>query len=295
VSSSTEHQTYTEAAGVVIEGNRYGPMRTDAQGSQLKDRSSGTIVRYNYIEEGNGWAMDLVEPENSWSGTGATPAYGQDFVYGNVVVINPLPADWDNLIHWNEDHGANVGRAIASTHRLHLYHNTFVVVADALDHQWSPFHLVNANLGGWECPAYALNGRIDVRNNLIALQPRTTGAVPALQFGYCGRERLDFGVNWVSPSWTSGGTAEATGTAGIIPASGNTPGFVDLAAGDVRLVAGAAPVGQGAALSPDVTSNVLGLDLSPTRQYVLPHTLPTPTLAPRAQSGAGSDLGALER
>jgi hypothetical protein len=59
--SYLEHQTYTESDGVTIEYNRYGPARAGMQGSQLKDRSAGTVIRYNYIEaSGGGWMLDLV-------------------------------------------------------------------------------------------------------------------------------------------------------------------------------------------------------------------------------------------
>ena len=41
--SYREHQSYTESDGVTYEYNRFGPMRAGAMGSQLKDRSAGTV------------------------------------------------------------------------------------------------------------------------------------------------------------------------------------------------------------------------------------------------------------
>jgi hypothetical protein len=288
----TEHQSYTEALGVFIEGNRYGPMRAEALGSQLKDRSAGTVIRYNYVEASYaGWHVDLVEPEESASTTVASPLYGQDFVYGNVFITNPLPSEWDNFIHWNEDHYVGTdGRAVSSEHRLFLYHNTFVVQASG-----GSFHLVNSNYGGWECPSAALAARIDLRNNLVAVLPLASGDKPTLELGYC-KERFDLANNWLSPGWTRARAGEVTGADTTVSPSGNDPGFVDLAGGDVSLAAGSTALSVGGALAPQVTQNSRQ-DFTPDRQYHLPHSLPTPTWDGRepGRSGVGADVGAYER
>ncbi len=52
--------------------------------------------------------------------------------------------------------------------------------------------------------------------------------------------------------------------------------------------ADAAVRGRGGPLAPEVTNNVLGLDLTPKQEYLY-HS----HVAPRATAGAGSDLGAL--
>jgi hypothetical protein len=50
---------------VIIEYNRYGPQGVGAIGSQLKDRSAGTVIRYNDFEQAaQGWDIDLVEPQD---------------------------------------------------------------------------------------------------------------------------------------------------------------------------------------------------------------------------------------
>lgn len=304
VGNYSMHQVYTEALGTVIEGNRFGPMRAGALGSQLKDRSAGTVIRYNWIPHSPvGWMLDLVEPENSNPVFQPSPLYRQDFVYGNVFLVRADPGDaHDNLIHWNEDHGGTVsyhpgtgGRSTPAGGRLHLYANTFAIVADDAD-AFGGYHLVNETWGGFECPPDPQAGRIDARNNVFALQPRTAGAaVPALSFGYCGQERVDLLASWASPGWTTAGTAELTGTATLVSPQGNAPGFVNLAGDDLHLNAGSSAAGIGTALAPAVTANALGLDLTPTLQYAFPHTLPTPSLQPRAHAGAGADAGAFER
>ena len=48
-----QHNSYTESRGIVFEFNHYGPLRTSCLGNNLKDRSSGTVIRYNWIEAGS--------------------------------------------------------------------------------------------------------------------------------------------------------------------------------------------------------------------------------------------------
>ena len=59
-----EHNTYTAAIGIVYDDNRFGPLRAGAGGNNLKDRSAGLVVRYNWIESGNR-QLDLVDAEDS--------------------------------------------------------------------------------------------------------------------------------------------------------------------------------------------------------------------------------------
>jgi hypothetical protein len=283
-----QHQTYTESDGVVIEHNRYGPQRPGSGGSQLKDRSAGTVIRYNHFEQSEGgWDLDLVEPENGWESLGSSPRYRQAFVYGNVFVNrNRAP----NFFHWNEDHSLDHGRAAQPSGKLFFYHNTIVVVADRADAQ--AFTLFNVHRGGYECPAGPLPGRIDVRNNIFAVLPRTAGQpLPELRFGYCGVENFDFGSNWVSPGyrlWTRG-RASATGTDNLVSPAGNDPGFLSVSGNDFRLAPRSSAGGIGGPLAPEVTSNLLGLDLTPEKQHV-----PDRRVQPRAANGKGSDLGAFE-
>lgn len=287
------HQAYTEALGVVYEANHFGPQRAGSLGSQLKDRSAGTVIRYNHMEASpGGWIMDLVEPEASWNILGADPTYAQDFVYGNVIVNDIYDASQGvNFIHWNEDNQVVTGRAEGGG-RLYFYDNTILVKADAP--AWGTPDIFNVNYGAGDCPPYEPPGRIDVRNNLVVRLPDTAGATPvSMNWGRCGQEHLDFGVNWVtSPGWALwevAGSGTATGQGDIIDGGGVDP-FVDVAAGDYHLAAGSSPLGVAGALSPAVTDNTHGRDYTPLYQYLAPQMV-----EPRAQSGVGSDVGAFER
>lgn len=295
--SYTEHQTYTEADGVIIEGNRYGPQRAGALGSQLKDRSAGSVVRYNYFEQSPaGWDIDLVEPQEGCPSlcytSGATvpnPKYLQAFVYGNVIVNRNVTSP--NVVHWNEDHQAGQGRATEPNGRLYFYHNTFVSLTDA-----SLASLFNETYGSYDCPATALPGRIVATNNIIY------STAPAFQFGeYChGRNdqspnigHFDFGTNWVSPAYTLQVTTDSTGTANLVAPPGNAPGFVSIANDDFHLTRASGARRLGSTLPTAVTSNSLGMDLTPNRQYRAPRPGQVlPTLEERDLTGAKADLGA---
>lgn len=285
--SYLDHQSYTESNGVLYEYNRFGRMRDGSLGSQLKDRSAGTIIRYNYIEESpSGWMLDLVEPENGYDALGALPAYTQAFVYGNVLISTSAAAHAPNMVHWNEDHQRGVGRAVQRTGRLFFYHNTILVVADSST--FAKFHIFNTTWGGYDCSPTATSGIIDIRNNIVASLPRSAGArAPMVTFAYCGGTNLTFGANWVSPGWQSGPTASVVGNSNIVSPSNNSPGFVS--ATDLRLTRGSSASRIGTALAPEVTNNTLGQSLVPTQQYRAHQQVMT-----RATSGAGADAGAFE-
>ncbi|MBX2829056.1 MAG: T9SS type A sorting domain-containing protein [Flavobacteriaceae bacterium] len=114
-----EHNTYTEALGITYEYNRFGPLRTGALGNNLKDRSAGLVVRYNWIESGNR-QLDLVD-----AGTSALyddPSYLTTYVYGNIL-IEPDGAGNSQVVHYGGDSGTT------SQYRkgnLYFYNNTVV-------------------------------------------------------------------------------------------------------------------------------------------------------------------------
>jgi len=283
-----EHASYTESDGVIIEYNRYGPMRHGALGSQIKDRSAGTIIRYNYIEQPVGWMLDLVEAENGAPTISSRPSYMQTFVYGNVL-LNTAPGTTSaNTVHWNGDHGA--GRA-AIGGKLFFYNNTFVMVRNQSD-IWK-FPLFHVQEGGFSCSA-SVPGVIDARNNIWVNLPRTPGAPTGEMFlAGCGIENFYLGNNWISPGWTYAFSGYGsyrgitTGAQNLFSPADNKPGFVNLAANDVHLADGSSAIGIGGSLAPEVTNNALGLDLTPTQQYVYHQQ----GIA-RSTSGAGSDAGA---
>jgi hypothetical protein len=114
-----EHNSYTESRGIVFEFNHYGPLRSGCPGNNLKDRSSGTVIRYNWIEAGNR-QLDLVETD--YAEIAGDPAYDATFVYGNIL-IEPDNAGNSQILHYGGDGG---DEAMYRQGTLYFYHNTVV-------------------------------------------------------------------------------------------------------------------------------------------------------------------------
>lgn len=115
-----EHNTYTAAIGIIYEGNRFGPLRIGALGNNLKDRSAGLVVRYNWIEDGNR-QLDLVDAEDS-SVLVNHPSYPTTHVYGNVLIESEGEGN-SQILHYGGDSGTT------SDYRkgdLYFYNNTII-------------------------------------------------------------------------------------------------------------------------------------------------------------------------
>ncbi|MCF6226821.1 MAG: hypothetical protein L3J22_11060 [Xanthomonadales bacterium] len=115
-----EHNAYTAAINITYQYNRFGPLRSGALGNNLKDRSAGLVVRYNWIESGNR-QLDLVDAEDS-SVLVNHPAYAETFVYGNVL-IEPNGAGNSQIIHYGGDSGTLNDYRKGN---LYLFNNTII-------------------------------------------------------------------------------------------------------------------------------------------------------------------------
>jgi hypothetical protein len=118
VGSGFEHNAYTAAIGITYQHNEFGPLLAGADGNNLKDRSAGLVVRYNWIESGNR-QLDLVDAEDS-SVIELDPRYRTTHVYGNVL-IEPDGAGNKQIVHYGGDSGntAQYRKGV-----LHFYNNT---------------------------------------------------------------------------------------------------------------------------------------------------------------------------
>ncbi len=123
-----EHTTYLQSVGTIVEFNRYGPLRSGSPGNAIKDRSVGTVIRYNRIEEG-AHAIDLVEAEDFPLTATSLAAYRTTHVYGNQIIKN---GDTGSVIHYGGDHfgsepGANWGEPWFRRGTLYFYNNTLSI------------------------------------------------------------------------------------------------------------------------------------------------------------------------
>ncbi|MCP3999896.1 MAG: hypothetical protein GY727_03200, partial [Gammaproteobacteria bacterium] len=112
VGGDQRHNIYTESAGITFQYNRIGRERPDARGSSFKDRSSGLVFRYNWIES-TARTMDMVEAEDGAPILIYEPDYDKTYVYGNII-INEVDDKDDyvsavNLIHYGGDNNVDDG------------------------------------------------------------------------------------------------------------------------------------------------------------------------------------------
>lgn len=97
-----QHNAYTESAGMVFQNNRFGPLRDGALGNNIKDRSAGLVVRYNWIEGGNR-QLDLVDAEEG-EAIRSDLRYHRAHVYGNVL-IETADSGNNQIVHFGGDNG----------------------------------------------------------------------------------------------------------------------------------------------------------------------------------------------
>ncbi len=235
--SAYEHNAYTEALGIVYQFNRFGPLRAGCNGNNLKDRSAGLVVRYNWIEGGNR-QLDLVDAEGSAVIAGH-PSYRETFVYGNVLVE---PEDGNRqIIHYGGDSGAT-GSYRKGT--LHLFHNTIVSTRAGRN------TLLRLSTDDETC---------DARNNIVFT---TAGAGQLEMIDSAGTLRL--AGNWLRAGWVVSFNAAHTGT--VVDGGGNLagvePGFLAGAAQDFHLDGSSPCRDVGTALASTAGAH------APTREYL---------------------------
>lgn len=253
-----EHNAYVAAIGIVFEGNRFGPLRPGAGGNNLKDRSAGLVVRYNWIEGGNR-QLDLTDAEDS-DVIVNHPSYGETFVYGNVL-IEPDASGNRQIVHYGGDSG---NEAIYRKGILHFFHNT----------------VISTRAGRTTLLRLSTNDEsADVRNNVIWTQATGSELELLSQYGH-----LLFSHNWVKPGWVAafgglGGTITDDGT-NVQEAD---PFFSDAAGQDFRLLEGSAAIDAAGPL-PAV----------PAEHAVAREYLEHQAHVPRIVWGAAPDLGAFE-
>jgi parallel beta-helix repeat protein len=214
VGSIYEHNSYTEAHGIVFEYNWYGEPCAGCGGNNLKDRSSGLVVRYNWIEGGNR-ALDLVDSE--YESINGAADYDDTFVYGNVLI--ELDGGNRQMIHYGGDNSAEFFR----TGTLYFFHNTVVSERSGL-----------ATVVRLSSDA----ATFDARSNIF--------------YASSGGDQLgileDAGTATLQGNWLPGGWREGSPSlVGSVTASGNQegtdPGFTDASTRDFTLTASSPATG----------------------------------------------------
>jgi uncharacterized protein YjiK len=219
VGSASQHNSYTESLGIIYEFNWFRPLRSGASGNNLKDRSAGTVVRYNWIESGSR-QLDLVDSDHA--NIYGSPEYASTFVYGNVF-IEPANSTNGNIVHYGGDLSGREDTYRKGT--LYFYNNTIV-----------SFRTDRTVLFGMSSNDEAA----DARNNLYySPEGGNTLAITS------GRGLIDLRGNWLQSGWD----ASSETLTGTVNDFGNTeasdPSFADEATMNFRLTAGSDAVGAG--------------------------------------------------
>jgi len=225
-SSIYEHNTYTAAIGIIYQFNYLGPLRANCLGNNLKDRSAGLVVRYNWIESGNR-QLDLVDAEDSMELVNH-PSYRKTFVYGNIL-IEPDGAGNSQIVHYGGDSG---DESIYRKGTLSFYNNT----------------VVSTRTGNTTLLRLSSNDETcDCRNNIVY----TTAAGSRLAL-LDSSGVLHAKNNWLKSGWV-GSHSDLTGTiyddGGNI--TGDGPGFVEGSLQDYHLSSGSPCVNAGTSLPGD--------------------------------------------
>ncbi len=216
-----EHNSYTESFGITFQFNRFGPLRDGALGNNLKDRSAGCIVRYNWIESGNR-QLDLVE--SGHPGLYDAMEYRSTFVYGNLL-IEPDGAGNSQIVHYGGDGGDQ------SRYRkgmLYFYNNTVVSTRSG-----------NTTLLRLSTTEEAA----DVRNNIVYVSAEGSRLAVLNSAGTVHLHR-----NWMNAGRRTSHSNESADVREVVPGiEGGDPGFADLSTLDLSLSTGSACIDNGIA------------------------------------------------
>ena len=266
VGSEGEHNVYTEANGIVFQYNYIGDIAAGAGGNALKDRSAGTVIRYNKIG-GGGHCLDLVETMGGQGYIDQQPSYRTSFVYGNKIINGPNGAT--NLIHYGGDQW-NYTYYRRGT--LYFYDNTVITQTNQRSNP-------PQGTDRWYTQVFELPGQgdtggapvqeiVDCRNNIIDNLPLTPGMAPSIlnMITTDGTGTLILNQNWLSPGTAQScpiyngtfiGTITGWDTNLFGDSQGNNdPGFVNLnatniAQNNLKLNKSSVCVGAGGTLLPE--------------------------------------------
>ena len=245
VGDSHEHNIYTEAVGVVFQYNYFGALRPNAEGSTLKDRSAGAVIRYNWFES-SARAIDIVEAEDGYPIISLDPEYHKTYIYGNVIVDNIGQSVFSNsMVHYGYDNEPNKARL-----GPHYFYNNTVAITGTGSPQWDICLFQCGTDWGTKALDNLIN--IDIRNNILYWNPATiqnSGADGGMDLMYTyGTAHLE-GTNWISSNWKHGrndfvGSITTNGTL----LTGTLPGFTNEAGANFGLTETSPVINKGAAL-----------------------------------------------
>jgi hypothetical protein len=258
-----EHNSYVQSLGVVYQYNHFGPLRSGAQGSNLKDRSVGAVIRYNFLEEG-ARSLDLVEAQDWSTVAEADPRYRETFVYGNVIRKD---GSTGAAVHYGGD---QYDEPHYRKGTLYFFNNTFTLNGNGAMFQLSTTD-EHAEIFNNILHFTVADGNSGLRDGQDTNPGYTTGGT------------INLGVNWIDATWLPNDQYH--------PVPGPLTGTANLITGAV------------APFDPVTFEPTKGSKVIDACQAVLAATSTNPVLAEytsdlkgtsRVQTGSALDLGALE-
>jgi hypothetical protein len=260
---------YSETQYITFQGNHFGSMRVGTYGSQLKDRSTGLVIRYNRFDSGSigDNTINIEEADDDLPLAQNNPDYRKTYIYGNTFDDGPTATH----------------ELIGSRNRpetLYFFNNTVTVHKDREHTDYTSVLLImdsNAE-------------KAMMWGNIIRVRSETPGATPTTFYLSYGPGTLTLaGTNWISPGVTPlyGGNpnysvGSVTGMGTTLSNYANDPGFISNA--DAHLRSGGASVdAEGPAPVAVPAADAV------TAQYV-----PDLMTVARPVIGSAPDLGAYE-
>ena len=279
--SQSQHEIYTEAIGMVFQYNYLGSPIATSGGSNLKDRSAGTVIRYNWIESG-AHMLDLVDPEGSVNIAVPDPTFQYTYVYGNVFYNTTTTT----MVHYGGDHNKPANDRKGT---LYFYNNTVVVRADS----GKLYQSVMLQLGDNGSNPPDNTQLADVRNNIFYTTNATAGQLSPTFDITSGYGVATLYANWISKNWQDSyntpSSPSVVGDSNLFVDSSNNPSFSNPGALYFNLLSGSNAIDKGVALAAATTSNPAGQTYTVTRQYVKDETSQA-----RQVNGTALDFGAFE-
>lgn len=223
-----QHNNYTSAKGIIFQYNHFGPLRSGCDGNNLKDRSCGTVIRYNWIEGGNR-QLDLVE--SSYPEIYNDPSYRETFVYGNVLIEQTNEGN-SQICHYGGD-GSTVSYYRKGI--LYFYNNT----------------VISKRTGNTTLFRLSTNDEFsDARNNIVYVTENGNRLALLSSYGV-----LNIRNNWFKTGWVEshqGGSYQGTvfDSGGIV--TGNLPGFANYGYEDFHLATNSPCINTGTSLNSNV-------------------------------------------
>ena len=219
VGSIFEHNNYTEALGITFQYNHFGPLRAGAGGNNLKDRSAGCVIRYNWIEGGNR-QLDLVESDFDYIYN--DPSYSSTFVYGNVLYETGDDGN-SQIVHYGGD-------GSPTTHYRHgtLYFHFNTVISKRTGH--TTLFRLSTN-----------SETADVRDNVFYNTATGNNLAFLDMDGTLVATR-----DWLKTGWAQSFSGGAVTSSGLV--TGSAPGFTDFVSEDFSLADGSACIDTAVAL-----------------------------------------------